>query len=464
MSVVEMEQERTTLEAEGITSGSTWRAIWLISWPLVTNMLTIAVACFADIYVAGKLSSATQAAIGFGGQIWYLIMMLAVALSAAATALVSRFWGAGDRAQAIKAAQNSLMFALFFGVFSTAVGFALGKPLLNFLGASGEVGRLGWEYLRIDLLTQVPWNIVWVCNSIFRARGNTRVPMITWMCMTTMIVIFDCLFCLSPYHLGISGLALSALVASSIGSVLTLVLLRRSDLGECLNFSNGIDLKESLGWCKRLLRIGLPACIQDLAWLMGNFFFFLVFARTAHPAACQAAWTVGFRVEEMLAGLPIYALSMAVGTIVGQNLGAGKPERAERAGWQVAAVGAAANTVFGAFMFFGAEKIAGAMTAGDPLVVSYTTQFLKIIGICEPLLAAWLILFGAMQGAGYTKWPMWTTTICMLFFRLPLAWLLTVNYGWVPTGTWVAMASTVTILGVLAITHFRAGKWKHQTV
>jgi len=459
-----MEQERTSLEADVITSGSTWRAIWQISWPLVLNMLTIAVASFADIYVAGKLSSATQAAIGFGGQIWYLIMMLAVALSAAATALVSRFWGAGDRVQAIKAAQNALLFAIFFGVFSTGVGFALGQPLLNFLGAGGEVEKLAWEYLRIDLFTQVPWNIVWVCNSIFRARGSTRIPMITWMCMTTMIATFDCLFCLNPCHLGISGLALSALVSSSIGSAITLFMLRRSDLGEALNFSKGIDLKESLGWCKRLLRIGLPACVQDLAWLAGNFFFFLVFARTAHPAACQAAWAVGFRVEEMFAGLPIYALSMAVGTIVGQNLGAGKPERAERAGWQVAAVGAFANTIFGAVMFFGGGRIASAMTAGDPLVVEYTTQFMKVIGLCEPLLACWLILFGAMQGAGYTKWPMWATTICMLGLRLPLAWLLTVNYGWVPTGTWVAMSLTVMTLGVLAITHFKAGKWKYQKV
>jgi putative MATE family efflux protein len=464
MSVVEMEQEKNSLEADVITSGSTWRAIWQISWPLVLNMLTIAVASFADIYVAGKLSSATQAAIGFGGQIHYLIMMLAVALSAAATALVSRFWGAGDRPQAIKAAQNSLVFALLFGSFSTLVGFAVAKPLLNFLGAGGEVDKQAWEFLRIDLLTPVPWNIIWICNSIFRARGSTRIPMMTWLCMTTMIASFDCLFCLQPLHLGVSGIALSALVASSIGSVITLAMLKRSDLGEALNFSNGFDFKESFAWCKRLMRIGLPACVQDLAWLMGNFFFFLVFARTAHPAACQAAWTVGFRVEEMFAGLPIYALSMAVGTIVGQNLGAGKPDRAERAGWQVAGVGAATNTVFGAVMFFGAEKIAGAMTAGDPLVVEYTTQFMKVIGLCEPLLACWLILFGAMQGAGYTKWPMWATTICMICLRLPLAWLLTVNYGWVPTGTWVAMSLTVMTLGVLGITHFKAGKWKYQKV
>jgi Na+-driven multidrug efflux pump len=198
--------------------------------------------------------------------------------------------------------------------------------------------------------------------------------------------------------------------------------------------------------------------------LIGNFFFFLVFARTAHPAAFQTAWAVGFRVEEMFAGFPIYSLALAAGTIVGQNLGARQPERAERAGWQVAAVGVSANTVFGLCMFFGAEQIANAMTMGDSLAVAYTAQYMKVVGISEPFLAAWLILFGAMQGAGYTKWPMWATTVCMVCLRLPLAWLLTLDLGLVPSGSWVAMSLSTITIGVLAIKHFKAGNWKKETV
>jgi putative MATE family efflux protein len=251
-------------DSEAMLSGSTWRAIWQISWPLVLNMMIIAVASFVDIFVAGKLSSATQAAIGFGGQIWFLIMMLAVALSAATTALVSRFWGAGDRAQAIKAAHYSLMFALLFGIFSTAVGIISARPLLQFLGARGDVEHLAWQYLRVDLFTQVPWYLIWLCNAIFRARGNTRTPMLACLCTTTVIATLDYLFCLHPFQFGITGLALSALIASTLASALTLSLLRRSNLGDCLSFPNGIHLKESIAWCQRLLRIGLPACIQDL--------------------------------------------------------------------------------------------------------------------------------------------------------------------------------------------------------
>jgi putative MATE family efflux protein len=463
MAVVEQTRE-TEARYQIITHGSTWRAIWHISWPLVLNMAIISVAAITDVWVAGKLGFEAQAALGFGGQIWNLIMMLAVALAAATTALVSRFWGAGEKLEAVEAARHSLLFAFCFGTASTIVGLVFGRPLLRFLGATGTVEEMGWQYMRLDLLTQIPWNLVWVANSIFRARGETKVPMFTWSLITTMIVTCDFVFCLHPFHFGMTGLAMSAMFGSTLGCAVTLFLLRKSELGEALSFRGHLGWHKSTDWCKRILRIGLPACVQDLAWLAGNFFFFIVFAKTAHPAACQAAWTVGIRLEEMLAGMPIYALAMGVGTIVGQNLGAQQPERAEKAGWQVAIIGAVINTFFGAVMFFGAGTIATMMTSGEPMVVQYTKRFLEVLGPAEPFVALWLLLFGAMAGAGYTKWPMWATTICMLAFRLPLAWVLTVQLHLVPNGAWIAMASTAVILGLLGIWQFRKGLWKYQKI
>jgi putative MATE family efflux protein len=451
-------------DSDFVTSGSTWGAIWHISWPLVLNMGTIGFASFADIYVAGRLSSEIQAAVGIDGQIWYLIMLLSIALSAATTALVSRFWGAGDHAQAIAAARYSLIFALLFGVVATAVGFIGAKPLLQVLGIQKDVADLTWEYLRVELFAQVPWNLVWVCNAISRARGNTRVPLFTCICMTVVIVALDCLLCLHPFHLGITGLALSSFISSLVGSTLTLGWLRQSDLAECLILRERIDLKELIAWCKRFFNIGFPACVQDVGWLLGNFFFLLIFARTPHPEACLSAWTVGVRVEELFVGFPIYALALAIGTIVGQNLGADKPDRAERAGWQITLVGAGANAVFGLLMFFGAEQIANAMISRDPLSVDYTAQYFRIVGLSEPFLAAWLILFGAMQGAGYTKWTMWANIVCMILLRLPLAWILTLNLGIVPQGTWWAISGASMVIGLLAILHFKEGKWKMQIV
>jgi len=446
-----------------IVSGSTWAAIWHMSWPLLLQMATISIASFADVWVAGKMGSDVQAAIGIGGQVWFLMIMMATALSAGATALVSRFWGARDFETAAEAAKQSILFAVFFGVASAAIGLAIGRPMFRMLGASPAVEELGWQFLSVDMISQIPFTIVWVCHSIFRAKGNARIPMAIWAMMTIQIIALDLFFCLGPCRMGIAGLALSWLIASAIGVAVNFFLLSRSDIKECLNFSTIWKTGISKEWFMRLVNIGLPACIQDIAWIGGNFVLFLIFAQTPDPTSCQASWSVGLRLEEMVSCMPIYALAMAVATIVGQNLGAKQSDRAERAGWQVTSVGVCFAIVVGALLAILAEPISKLMSS-DPVVIKYTTQYLQVIGPSQPFVAAWFILFGAMQGAGYTKWPMWASAICLTFLRVPLAWSLTVPMALGPLGTWIGVAVSSVVVGLVAIWRFKTGIWKYHKV
>jgi putative MATE family efflux protein len=445
-----------------ITKGSTWAAIWHMTWPLFLNMVTIAVASFADLYVAGKLGSSAQAALGLGGQIWFFMVLLAVALSAGTNALVSRFWGEGNVEKTTQAARQSILFAFVFGSASALVGLLCCQPLLKVLGASPEVQKLGWDFLKYDLFAQLPFTVLWVTNSIFRARGNARVPMMIMALITVQVIALDFGLCLGPLHVGIAGIGMSWGIASILGLTLSFWILSKSDIGQCLDVRTMLR-ETSWEWFNRLMKIGIPACVQDLSWVGGNFVLFLIFAHTQDPTSCQASWAVGLRLEEMLGGFPIYALSMAVGTIVGQNLGAGQPERAERAGWQVAAVGAGINTVVAMVLYFGAGNLAHLMS-NDPKVIHYAVQYLQVVGLSEPFLAVWLILMGAMNGAGYTRWPMWATLVCMTGIRLPLAWFLTIGLGQGPIGTWTSLAVTVTAVGLLLVWRFKSGVWKLQQV
>ncbi|MBA3857585.1 MAG: hypothetical protein C0507_11815 [Cyanobacteria bacterium PR.3.49] len=446
-----------------ITRGTTWAAIWHMSWPLLLNMCTISVASFADVWVAGKLGSDTQAAIGICGQIGFFMIMLAVALSAGTTALVSRFWGAGDYKGAVEAARYSLIFAFIFGCVSSAIGLLVARPLVRMLGAAPDVEHQGWQYLKWDLLSHIPFTMLWVANSIFRAKGDARVPMITWILMTTLICALDVGLCLGPIKMGIAGIGLAWLIAGTVGVLFSLYVLARSELKEALNLKGSFEKEKSKEWLLRLLRIGIPACIQDLSWVGGNFLLLIILAHTKDPTSAQAAWGVGLRVEEMIGGMPIYALSMAVGTIVGQNLGAKQPERAVKAGWHVAAIGAGFNVVVATVLFFFAREIASMMSS-DQKVIAFTCDYLRVIGLCQPFVALWLILFGAMQGAGYTRWPMIASTLVLTLFRLPLAWHLSVTQNWGPTGTWVAVSISVFIVGMLAVWRFQSGVWKEQKV
>jgi putative MATE family efflux protein len=447
---------------EVIIRGSLWAAIWHMSWPLFLNMTTIAFASFADLYVAGKLGSSTQAAVGVGGQIWFFMVLLAVALSAGTNALVSRMWGEGNVENTTQAARQSIFFAFIFGACSAGVGLLVCRPLLAMLGASQEVQKLGWDFLKFDLIAQLPFTVLWVSNSIFRAMGNAKTPMIIMGLITLQVILLDFGLCLWPLHIGIAGIGMSWGIASILGVALSFMILRRTAIGECLDV-RAMLRETSWAWFNRLMKIGIPACIQDLSWVGGNFVLFLIFAHTPDPTSCQASWAIGLRLEEMLGGFPIYALNMAVAVIVGQNLGAKQPERAERAGWQVAATGAIINTVVAMVLYFGAPSLAHLMTA-DPKVGHYAVQYLQIVGLAQPFVAVWLILGGAMNGAGYTRWPMWITVACLAIFRLPLAWYLTVVLGFAPAGTWSAMALSCMLAGVFTTWRFKTGAWKTQKV
>jgi len=448
---------------EVILSGSTWKAIWQMSWPTVLYMSTISLANFVEVWVAGRLGSDVQAAIGLGGQIWFFMIMLTVALSAGTTALVSRFWGARDHQTGIEAARQSLYFACIFGLSSAVLSIVICRPLLKLLGASAAVQQLGWDYLKFDLLSHIPLTIMWVGNAIFRAKGNARVPMITMGLVSCTVGLLDLVLCFWPFHYGISAFGFSWFIASCIGVVLTLTFLRQSDIGACVDFKGFFTGGISRSWLMRIMKIGMPACIQDLSWVGGNFALFLIFAYLANPTACQAAWAISLRIEEVLSAMPVYALGTAVATIVGQNLGAKNPQRATRAGWQTAALAVAYNTVIAFIMFVFARPMAELMST-NAAVIEYSTSAFQIIGLSEPFIALEIVLIGAMQGAGYTKWPMAITVIFLFILKLPLAWFLAVQQNLGIKGVWLSMALCATCIGLLCAWRFKQGAWKAQEV
>jgi putative MATE family efflux protein len=465
-SVLDQKEVKANSLDELIVGGSTLAAIFHMSWPMFVQMLIISAASFADVFVAGKLGSETQAAIGICNQVWFLMVLLTVALSSGTMALVSRFWGARDYDSAIEAGRQSIIFGIIFGTLSTVAGLLAAKPLLAVTGTSPTVQDLGWHFLQIDLFSQLPFTIVWTCHSMFRAIGNSRAPMLIWLAMAAIIISLDIGLCLGPIRMGINGIAISWCIAGCVGVALNFFLLRRSDLKESLNL--GPSLKEGFSprtkeWIWRIMKVGLPTCVQDLAWVLGNFALFLIFAKTDYPTACQAAWTIGFRLEEMICTLPLHALGASIGTIVGQNLGAKKPERAQRTGWQAMVIGLVLEVPTAIALFVFAEPIARLMTS-DPLVLTSTANYLRIVGLSEPFVACWIVLFGALTGAGYTKWPMWIGIVGLTCVRLPLAYVLAHNYHMEANGIWLSIAISSSLIGLMAIQRFHSGVWKTQQV
>lgn len=455
--------EFTKEELDLLIDGPIWKAIASMSIPMMLTALAISAATFADAFVAGKLGANQLAAVGIGGQIWFGLILMAIAIASGANALVSRFWGAREYTQAMEAARQSIFSGLIFGLLSAIVGICCTDFLLHILGASKEVAELGSAYLKFQFLSQFPMTMLWVCHSIFRAKGDTTIPTIIMAMVTIGVVILDFALCIWPLHIGIMGIGIAWLVASSIGCLLMLITLKKSDMAECIEISAKRPFNFSPSWMRRIMAIGLPACFQDTAWVSSNFGLFYIFSKTANPTDYQAAWAVGLRVEDVVAGLPIFAMSMGVATVVGQNLGAQKLERAEKVGWHAAGYGFILMAIVGAAMYFGADSIARLMTS-DPTVAKYSAEYLKVLGISEPITVIWLVLFGAMEGAGYTRIPMFFSFFCLWFIRLPIAYLLTLTLGWQALGSWTAIALTSVVAAIVTAIWFKRGSWKHHKI
>lgn len=454
--------EFTKEEIELLVDGPIWKAIASMSVPMMLTALAISAATFADAYVAGKLGADDLAAVGIGGQIWFGLILMAIAIASGANAIVSRFWGAKDYDQAREAARQSIFSAAIFGCLSAFMGVCCTDVFLHLLGASAKVQQLGSNYLKLQFLAQIPMTMIWVCHSVFRAKGDTTLPTVAMAIVTGGVVLLDFVFCLW-LRLGIAGIGLSWLVSSSIGCLFMLILLMRSDLASCIEISKNRPFDFSFAWMKRILNIGFPACLQDLAWVSSNFGLFLIFSLTKNPTDFQAAWAVGLRVEDVLAGLPIFAVSMGVATVVGQSLGARKLDRATAVGWHAAGYGCAVMVVVGAIMYLAAYPIARAMTS-DPVVVQYSAEYLQILGISEPVIVIWLVLFGAMEGAGYTRIPMFFSFFCLLLIRLPIAYLLTLTLNLGPRGAWASYGLMSIIASICTALWYKRGSWKHHEI
>ncbi|MBZ0186035.1 MAG: MATE family efflux transporter, partial [Candidatus Obscuribacterales bacterium] len=253
--------------------------------------------------------------------------------------------------------------------------------------------------------------------------------------------------------LGLKGIAFSALTASCVACLLSLYKISRSDLAPCLKLLTPV-IPDMI---KRVIKIGIPSAAQRMAWATSVFVLFYILARCPQPTEALASWAVGMRIEGLMF-MPVMALSMAVSSIVGQNLGAKEVERAYTAGWHVTFIGVGLLTVLATLLFVLAEPIAGLMCK-DPVTIEYVTSYLRINALSEPWLALGMILGGAFQGAGDTKTPMWITFITNWVIRLPLAYYLALNFKLGPQGVWWAMTSSVVIMGLLTAWRYRSRSW-----
>jgi MATE family, multidrug efflux pump len=442
------------------TTAPVGRAVVMLAVPMVMEMAMESVFAVVDVFWVAHLGADAVATVGLTESMLTMIYTLAMGLSIGATALVARRMGEQDREGAARAAGQSILLGVLLAAILAAVAAPLAPRLLQVMGASPDVIRTGSGFTTVMLGGNVTIVLLFLLNAVFRGSGDAAIAMrVLWLGNALNILLGPCfIFGLGPFpELGVTGAA----VATNIGrgtavlyQIVTLVrgrgrvTIRMQDLG--LDFSI----------MKTVLRLSGSGTVQILiatASYVGLVRIISVFGSDA-----LAGYTIGMRMI-IFALLPAFGISNAAATMVGQNLGAGRPDRAEQAVWKAVVYNLLFLGTVGVVFFLGARPLTGLFTA-DPEVQRFAMSCLRIVSLGFLFYAAGMVLTASFNGAGDT----WTPTVINLFvfwlWEIPLAWWLAVHAGQGPRGVFLALMIAYSTLAVVSAVLFRKGTWKEKKV
>ncbi len=445
-----------------LTIGNLSESIWRISWPMFLIMVFSFFVGFADVFVAGFIGPEVQAAVGFVSQFYFLVTIVANAISIGTLALVSRAVGLGDRKRALEIAGQSLFFSVGVAAFLTFGCFIFYREIIAFAGFPAGTREMAERFLRIFALALGPNYILIISNAVFRASGEVKKPLLTMFIVSIINIVGDFVLVFGLFlfpQMGYIGIAISTAASITAGMVINLWLFTVGWWRSLYRLPWSLSSETVL----KIIRLGWPAAMLQIAWNAGTIVLYNILGRLGQASIpALASITNGLRIEAVIY-LPAFALNMAASVLVGQNLGAGRQDRAAQAGWRIAKCGVLVITLMAVPIFIWAEQFASLLTK-DHAVLAETARYLRFNMLSEPFMALSAILGGGLQGAGDTRGTMWVIICAMWFIRLPLAYSLAIAAGLGATGVWIAMITSMAFQGIFMAWRFQIGRWKKLTV
>jgi putative MATE family efflux protein len=432
------------------------RAVLLLAVPMVLEMVMESVFAVADIFWVSKLGPDAVAAVGITETLETVIYATAMGLAMGVGALVARRTGGKDADGAARAAVQGIGLGLALAIVVGVAGSLAGPRLLGLMGASPGVRAVGAGYARVMLGGSVTVVLLFLINAAFRGAGDAAITMRTlWLANGINILLGPVfVFGLGPApRLGVTGAAVATTIGRGIGVVYQLRALARGRGRLAVRRAHVVLDPPALGAIVRIARTGIVQSLIGMTSWVG-----LVRILSAFGSVVLAGYTIAIRVV-LFALLPSWGLGNAAATLVGQNLGAGEPARAEQAVWKAAFY----NLVFlgavgAAFVALG-PTIVGLFTR-DPGVVAEGGRCLRIVAAGFPLYAYGMVVSQAFNGAGDTDTPTRINLFCFWLGELPVAYLLARTLAIGPSGAYLATAAAFSALAVASVGLFRRGKWK----
>lgn len=436
------------------------KAIFILAVPMVLEMVMESVFAVVDIFFVSKLGANAVATVGITESVMTLVYAVGSGLSMATTALVARRIGEKDPEKAGVAAFQAIVAAICISAFISVAGVLYAKPFLRLMGASEEMIAEGFWYPAIMFGSNGIVMLLFIINAVFRSSGDAAISMrVLWMANLINLILDPILiFGWGPVPaLGIKGAAIATAVGRSLAVVYQFYLLFRTN--------------HRIHLTRKAIRIRMPVMISLLKLSVGGIlqnlvatssWILLVRIIAVSGASALAGYTIAIRIILFLL-LPAWGLSNAASTLVGQNLGAGSPWRAERSVWITSYINMA---------FMGLVCIALVIFPGhfirifiqEPEVVALGSTALRIISTGFVFYGLGMVMIQGFNGSGDTMTPTLINLLCFWLIEIPLAWVLAIYFNLGLTGASFAIVVAESLLAVIAWILFRRGKWKLQKV
>ena len=442
------------------TSGSIGRAIMLLSIPMVLEMLMESVFAVVDVFFVGRLGKDAVATVGLTESMLTLVYTLAIGLSIGAMAMVARRTGERDPEGAARTAAQVIILGLVVSLAIGIVGVTFAPTLLKVMGAEAGVIEKGSNFTRVMLGCNLSVVMLFLINAIFRGAGDAAIAMrVLWLANAINILLGPCLiFGLGPFpELGVTGAAVATTIGRSTGALYAFSRLLKP--GGRINLTwQHFRLDTSL--MLRLVRLSGMGTFQVFIGMAS--WIGLTLINASFGSVALAGNTIGMRVI-MFALLPSWGMSNAAATMVGQALGAGKPERAEKAVWKAGFYNMCFLGIVGILFVIFAGQIVSIFTQ-DPAVYAYGVDCLRIVACGFLFYAYGMVITQSFNGAGDTRTPTVINLFVFWLWEIPLAYALAIVFHLGPHGVFLAVTIAFSTLAVVSAIIFRQGHWKTRRV
>ncbi|MDO6518047.1 MATE family efflux transporter [Zobellia uliginosa] len=442
------------------TSGSIRKAIFMLSIPMILEMMMESIFAIVDIAYVSQVSVNAVATIGLTESVVTLVYAVAIGLSMAATAIVARRIGAKD----VKGAQEAAVQAIALGVLVSLIvgvlGFIYAKDILALMGAEPDLIAEGYGYTRLLLGGNITILLLFLINAIFRGAGDASIAMWALVLSNGLNIILDPIFIFGwgpiPEY-GVMGAAIATNIGRGAAVLFQLAVLFFGWSRIQIGFK---DMVLRFGVMLNLVKVSIGGIAQ---FLIGtSSWVFLMRMMSEFGSEVLAGYTIAIRVM-LFTLMPSWGMSNAAATLVGQNLGAKQPDRAETSVWKTGKYNAWFMGIVSLVYLFFAYDIVGWFNT-NPVVVENGGLCLQVIAVGYVFYAYGMVVTQAFNGAGDTGTPTKLNLIAFWLFQLPFAYLAAITFEWGAMGVFVAITAAEVLLAIISMVWFKKGKWKKVSV